>query len=678
MSDFKPFAAAVHAQYELMAKHELFVVDINPDDLYAAYLAAFPEGTNPIFRERTEHDCSCCKNHIRNIGVVVAIIDGQLVSVWDSAALYDGALAEEYKIVAGTLSAIVKAKPIKGLFRSKERSYGAESSKEQRDNNGSLYIHTWNHFHGKVHDKHFSMTPGQVVGDYNTTVGVFKRALTELKPEAFDTVIDLIESNSLYRGAEHLAAVRAFRNVQSGYLAMTPAEQDIALWKEASSPYARFRNTAIGSLLVDLSDGVDLEKAVKSFEAKVAPENYKRPTALITPKMVELAMATITELGIEPALHRRMARLSDVTVNNVLWVDNSARGQMKDGVAGLLMEAAVKPAVNGYKAENISIDDFMKNILPQASSIDLVVRNSQQGNFVTLTAPMDESRRFLKWDNNFAWSYAGNVTDAIKERVKAAGGTVEGDLCCRLAWEYTDDLDFHMHEPDGGHINFSNRRMLSRCGGMLDLDANGADGQRDDPAENIFYANRNKMKEGIYTLVVHNYNRRSNGKGFEVQIEFDGQLHHIAYLDVLRSQQNITVAKIQYKAGVFTVIESLPATAGGSKGVEKWGVHTETPTKVTTIMKSPNHWDGNATGNAHWIFMLDGCRNPESCRGFYNEQISSDLEQHRKVFETLGSKLMCPVADEQLSGVGFSSTRHDKVLVQVTGAKIRKAYNIIF
>ena len=60
MSDFTKLSKAVHARYNSIAKHELFVVNLSGDELYAAYLAAFPAGTNPIYRERTEHDCSCC------------------------------------------------------------------------------------------------------------------------------------------------------------------------------------------------------------------------------------------------------------------------------------------------------------------------------------------------------------------------------------------------------------------------------------------------------------------------------------------------------------------------------------------------------------------------------------------------------------------------------------------
>jgi hypothetical protein len=210
---------------------------------------------------------------------------------------------------------------------------------------------------------------------------------------------------------------------------------------------------------------------------------------------------------------------------------------------------------------------------------------------------------------------------------------------------------------------------------MLDLDANGIDGQRDDPAENIFYPDRRKMKEGIYTLFVENYSRRSDGKGFEVEIEFDGQTYHIAYDGVLRSHVSVTVAKIEYKSGVFRIVESLPST---QRSHSVWGVSTESFVKVNTLMLSPNYWDDNAVGNKHHFFVLDDCKTVEPMRGIYNEFLRGDLEQHRKVFEVLGAKTKCEPADDQLAGLGFSSTRGDTVIINVTGPKLYKLYNVQF
>lgn len=451
-SDFKPFSVAVHQQWMSMSKHELFVVDISGDDLFAAYLAAFPEGTNPIFRERTEHDCSCCKNFIRNIGNVVAIVDGQIITVWDSVLTYD-----EYEVVSHKLEGLVKSAPIKSLFRATERQYGAESTVELKDGGTKR----WNHFHGKISNRHYNKEPGSVVGDYNTSVGVFKRGLEELTQDAFTTVIDLIQSNNLYRGAEFLPQIQAFAKAQQEY--QNTAEKNAYLFANAGNmAISRFRNTAIGTLLVDLSDGVDLEAAVKSFEQKVAPTNYKRPNALITQKMVDDALKTIGELGLESALERRFARIEDVPVNDVLWVDNSVRGKMKGGVSDLLASAVVAAPVKEDKAIEIAVDEFLANIVPKAKSMEVLVKNSQQANFVSITAPVhDGVERLFKWDNNFAYSYDGNVTDSIKERVKAQGGITDAVLRVSLAWYNKDDLDLYVKEPDGHQIYFGTKGVRS-------------------------------------------------------------------------------------------------------------------------------------------------------------------------------------------------------------------------
>jgi hypothetical protein len=97
-----------------------------------------------------------------------------------------------------------------------------------------------------------------------------------------------------------------------------------------------------------------------------------------------------------------------------------------------------------------------------------------------------------------------------------------------------------------------------------------------------------------------------------------------------------------------------------------------------TLTISPLYWDGNATGNKHWFFMLAGCKNPEPTRGIYNEFLLGHLDKHRKVFEVLGDKIKCPVADEQLSGVGFSSTIRATVTVLVKTERAQKLYNVNF
>jgi len=480
-----------------------------------------------------------------------------------------------------------------------------------------------------------------------------------------DTVLELIDAKALYRGEEHKRAILEFKAAQRANTG------ELFLWANANSPAAHFRNSVIGTLIQDLSEGKDLEYAVKSFETKVAPANYKRPTALITQGMVDQAVKTMTELGLEPALSRRLARLTDVNINDVLWASNKAKSKMTGGVADMLASAVKTKAPS--KATDITIDAFLADVLPKTRDMAVFVKNKHRSNLMVLTAPVEpDAPRLFKWDNGFAWSYSGNVADSIKERVKNAGGKVEGDLCCRLAWDYKDDLDFHMLEPNGGHIYFINRRRLSACGGELDLDANGADGLKAEPAENIVYGDQRRMKEGVYELLVHNYSRRSDEAGFKVEIEFGGQTYEIEYDKVVPQDAKVSVAKLRYsKAKGIELIESLPSHASTQ---QVWGIHTESFVDVNTIMLSPNHWGDSATGNKHYFFVLDGCHTDEDMRGIYNEFLRGDLDQHRRVFEVLGSKTKCSQDSDGMSGLGFSSTRSDEVIVRCDG----RLFNVKF
>ena len=80
---FKNFKEAVNQQFDLLSKYPLFLLDVDPDLMWETYLTSFSPKDNPIFRERTVHDCSCCRNFIKYYGNVCAIIENKLVYLWD-------------------------------------------------------------------------------------------------------------------------------------------------------------------------------------------------------------------------------------------------------------------------------------------------------------------------------------------------------------------------------------------------------------------------------------------------------------------------------------------------------------------------------------------------------------------------------------------------------------------
>lgn len=688
MTLFSTFARHVAASFKDITKRDpVFVADLDGDELWSKYLAAYPEGTNPIFKKRTENDCSCCKQFIRRAGCVVAVSNSHglaLRTVWDEAA---ERAPEHYRVVAATLQEAVRSVGIRDIFcvGKNEPQFGAQITRSL--DKETQKATTWEHFHtGEIPTSFRSSLPDTDRGNYRTTVQVFERGLIELSPDAVETVLSLIDGNTLYRGEEHKRAVVEFQKMQRAFLSEKGANRSLFAWTNARSPAARFRNTVIGTLVQDLSEGQDVERAVRSFETKVAPQNYKRTTALITPMMVKKAMETIEKLGLEPALERRFAVISDVSVNDVKWVDGAARPLMKGGIGDVLMQhaAASTPERRTVAHEDITLDDFMTKILPEAQAMEMFFTGKHLGNLMALTAPVNpEPKQLFRWNNDFAWSYGGNVADSIKERVKKAGGKVDGAvLRISLSWYNYDDLDLHVHEPpargmrglEGTHIHFRNKEGWT--GGTLDVDMNAGSGQTREPVENVVWSV--KPPDGPYRIVVNNYNlRERSNPGFVIEVESGGKLTHYSYNKTVGNQQSIVVATLHVKNGAIERVEA------GDVGItsanisqEKWGLTTERYVKVNTVMLSPNYWGDNAVGNKHTFFVLEGAKSDEDMRGFYNEFLHPRLEEHRKVFEVIGDKTKCRPTDGHLAGLGFSSTKPDEVLVRVQQGKKQRIFNI--
>jgi hypothetical protein len=669
--NFKDFAKTIRANFDEISKGNLFTVEVDTDELFQFYLDSFPEGSNPLYKERTEHDCQCCKNFIRDVGKVVTIKNGKIISMWRVENL-----GFPYDVVADRLANYIEHLELNSIFKHYEKGAGTHQTNQLLDDGT---VKNWNHFSCEIPSKHFSKNIGYEVGNYNQKIKVYERGLNEISLSAVDTVIDLIASKSIYRGEEFLTNINTFRKYKVEYDKYTE-DKNIFIWETfLKNSSALIKNSVVGTLLIDISDGVDLEKAVSSYETKVAPENYKRTSSIITKRMVEAAMKTVDELGIREALPREFAKISDVSVNNVLFVDRAVKPKMKGAVEELL----ATEVSNNSKAsihsniEDIEVDTFIKNVLPKVDNIKLLIENKHSPNFVSLIAPKDkEAKPILKWDNNFSWSYNGNVTDSIKERVKAAGGDVDGVIRVSLSWFNYDDLDIHVVEPSGNKIYFGSGTN-HKTSGTLDVDMNVNPNTRK-AVENITWPIKSKIELGNYRVMVNNYTKRETvDVGFEVEIECANEVYNFSYSKPVKDGSYVNVTDFNFNGEKIEIQNIGNGIEVSGKSKEVWGVQTEQFLEVDTVMFSPNHWDEQEEGNKHYIFTLKGCKNPNTTRGLYNEFLRNDLTKHRKVFDVLGGKLLCEPTEEQLSGVGFSSTKRNSAVCSVSG-KINKQYNILF
>lgn len=682
---FKDFVKAIQKNLQQMSKDSsrLFTVNVDTEELYNLYLDSFPAGTNEIYRERREYDCSCCRHFIRDVGNVVSIKNGELHTIWGINPVSD----DKYNVVAAALDAYVKQKAVLGVFLKKEKRIGTPENREMLPTGK---INKYEHFFVDLPEicifkECYGHTLEGDLSQFRDVRNVFKRSLDEISKEAVDTVLELIAQNSLYKGAEWKKQLTEFKNYQKEYGKLTDEQKELWIWEKsiaAGAVIGKIRNHSIGTLLVNISEGMDLDLAVRKYEQIVAPVNYKRPKAIFTKKMLEDAKKTITELGYMDSLQRRFATLDDITVNNILFSNKDAAKRIT-GAMDLFDEMEQDVAIDPKrfsKVEEISAEDFIKNVLPVAKELEVYMENKHIQNMVSLIAPeVADAKTMFKWNNGMSWAYTGNITDSdIKENVKAAGGSVTGIVRFSIQWndgngKDNSDLDAHCLEPQGGdHIYFSHK--ISRyTGGELDIDITNPIYQCKSnggvAVENITYPSKERMKPGTYKFYVNQYSFR-NSQGFKAEVEVNGEIHSYEYNSPVRG--NVDVAEVILdQSGNFKVVDKLPGNCATiSKDV--WGIKTLQFTPVSVVCYSPNYWDEQkGIGHQHLFFMLKDCINPEEPNGYYNEFLKPELEQHRRVFEALGSKAHVKDVDDQLSGVGFSLTKRNDLIIKVKGATER-------
>lgn len=650
----------------------LYETDIDKDELWGVYLSSFPEGTNKMYRKRREYDCGHCRNFIKTIGGAVTIVDGKIHTIWEIDT--DDVI---FQPVVDALRTYVESKPIKDIWRHFTNTVGVKSTNEYTEDK---QIIKWTHMYTPIPERLLERKSDipTVKAKVRDRKNVFKRSLDEITEEAVDTVLELIASNTLYRGQEWAKVLKDFRKYQREYNGLSDEEKDTYTWTKAMTigdVVGRIRNHSIGTLLVNISEGMDLDNAVKAYENVVAPANYKRPKAIFTKKMLEDAKKTVTDLGYMDSLQRRFARLDDITVNNILFCNRDAAPRIQGGL-DIFDEMSKEVAVNPKKfskVEEISAEKFVSDVLPTAKELEVLFENRHKKNMVSLIAPVNkDAKNMMKWSNPFSWAYTGNMTDSeMKERVKNAGGAVDGVLRFSIQWNAgkdwnRDDFDAHCKTPCQ-HIFFSH--MVDHVTrGRLDVDV--INPEKGKPAvENITWADKSKMVDGDYDFFVHNYCHNNGTSGFTAEIEFDGQIYEFEYDQPLRQGQNVPVATVTLKDGVFTIKEKLPSTTSSR---EIWGINTNQFVPVTVMCYSPNYWDEQTgIGHKHYLFMLNGCVNEDTPNGFFNEFLKQELVQHKRVFEALGSKMHVADDPNQLSGIGFSSTKRDDVIVKVKGATER-------
>jgi len=666
----------------LQGKTYVFTVDVEKDVLWDTYLNSFPDGTNQMYRKRREYDCGHCKQFIRGFGNVVVIQDNKLVSIWD----FD-AESTTFQPVIDALSSTVKAQAIQDIFISKEKLVGVKVNRELLEDGNVL---TWEHLHiilplalvTKSSDSAEALKAKK-----RDVKNVFMRSLMEITSESVETVLDLINApkdEKLYKGDEWKGVLKEFLRLQKEFLSIDEVLRNNYCWNTSvniGGVVGKIRNHSIGTLLINLSKEMNLEVAVKKYENIVSAGNYKRPKPIFSAKMIEAAEKKVIELGLEESLERRRATLEDISINNILFANKDATKRMKKSVFDELKDEVATSSKSFNNVQEIDIEDFIKDMLPSTTSMEVLMENRLSSNLMSLIAPKNAGcKTMLKWDNNFTWAYNGNVADSMKERVKKAGGKVDGVLRFSIQWndnqDNEDDLDAHCIEPDRNLISFPVKTIVQPSSGVLDVDI--VNPKKKVAVENITWSDINRMQDGEYQFIVHCYSAdRETRSGFTAEIEYNGEIYHYEYAQPLRQDEKITVARINFsKKNGIKFIQQMPSTKSSQ---DLWGLKTNQFQPVSVFMLSPNYWnEQKGIGHKHYFFLLDGCEDETQPNGFFNEFLREDLMEYKRQFEALGRKMCVELADNQLSGLGFSSTKSNSMVCKVTDSSSTRTIKIKF
>lgn len=189
--EFKNFKKDVEAAFNNMIAENLFVANVDKDLLWMGYLLSFEDET-----VRQDHNCNACKSFIRHYGKVVAI-DPQ---TYKTKTFWDDVHTPGYEKTAQALAKLVKEAGIGDVFIQDVNEFHGCDHNVQLLPDGTT--RTWTHlyvtipnnfkFNRRVHG--FDSAAGYR-GDVRARAGVFERSISELKLEAVETVIELIEGN---------------------------------------------------------------------------------------------------------------------------------------------------------------------------------------------------------------------------------------------------------------------------------------------------------------------------------------------------------------------------------------------------------------------------------------------------------------------------------------------------
>lgn len=538
-------------------------------------------------------------------------------------------------------------------------------------------IYSFNHMHLDLPVKFVDMTGKSIesiMADYRSDKEVFQRTMESISIDTYDLAIELIEYKMLRNADKYVSALKQYIEFKKGYELAT--NKDNYCWTTAyklKDGFAKFGNSNIGTgfLYAYEKDTDDLDTICSKFNYREDPDNKYQGSTEVPDSIKLKTLKVIEDLDIVSQFtERRHATNNDIDINTVGYTNNIPNKVVNIFNIDSDNDNKLYSPEDFTKVPVISIDDFMKQV-GKYESIELLLESTMA--LFNMTAAINpDLPSIFKYGNNFSFTVNGNSAgeSEIKKEVRNKGGNVSGFMMLHLGWNKNQsndnsDLDLWCDQPDGTKIGFNTDFRKDKgdnftsMSGQLDVDDRGYN--NDLHVENIYFLNRNQLKDGNYKFWVNQYSPK-NSKGFESEFVLNGESYYYTYNKPLRDKENVHICTVNLKNGVFTIQHHISYVTISKK---LWNLDTLKFHKVSCICPSPNYWD-TQSGTLHHLFAIHGCHNENPIKTFHIDNLIPSLLPYRKSLNVLADITKIPADGKQFAGVCFNGTYEREIICRVT------------
>jgi hypothetical protein len=422
-------------------------------DLWAVYTGSFSDPAR-----RQYHNCSACRKFIERFGSLAIIEEDGSIR---SALWHEEDAPNEYAPAVAALGKAVRRASITGPFLSRDAAWGTPEA------GGRLHFAVTPP--AAMRYSGAALTPAQAMAEKRENFKTVMHALNEFTQPMLETAVALLKSDHLYSGERVLGQAEWLHKLHVAQAAASGHGKAAVVWAAVAKAPAGFchpRSSMIGTLLEDIAAGLAFDDIARRFADKMHPLRYQRPQALPSAGNIAQAEKLFAQLGLAPALERRIACLDEIPL---IWAPK-AEAPSSRASGGLFAHLAPKkkaaqaPGVD-IPAITMTLQKFLREVATTADSIEINLGSGNHGFIALTTAVNADAPKLFQWDHPFSWYVWHGGAPASQYGLAPGWLKVAG--MTRLPARWNDDGQRFKHHGDGVIMLLAGARETRQAGAAL-------------------------------------------------------------------------------------------------------------------------------------------------------------------------------------------------------------------